>query len=246
MMGEKRVVLTLRARTSVKGGKEWGSPLQADHGLDESGLPQASATSPLRASASRGAGSSDDQRPVRPPSYGDREGYTSAPRGAGGIPRKTDDEGSERSALRGATTDRLDPAPRPQPRAVTFPPGGSSGSGTTPVVVLPEAIAGRGREKLTLPAFPTVATLRNWKLEVASILVAHSIRLDGREVGWVQESWKPGQTFEALADSVLTRFHSMGFKMPAHLTGMLRNTQAARSLYQDLLVGNIRHHKGCR
>ena len=103
-------------------------------------------------------------------------------------------------------------------------------------MVLPEAIAHRDREKITLPAFPTVSTLRNWKLEAGSVLVAHSAFLDSREMAWVQESWKPGQTFEALAGSWQTRFRSMDFKMSARLTGMLRNTQSARSLYQDLLV----------
>ena len=149
---------------------------------------------PSRASASRGASSSDAGRCIPPLPCSTTGDQGSALKGASLDSRADRDGSSERSASRGASSGRAT-AGRPSVAVPTYPASSSSGPSGVPVVMLPEAIAHRDREKITLPAFPTVATLRNWKLEVASILVAHSAFLDSKEMEWVQESWKPGQTF---------------------------------------------------
>ena len=92
---------------------------------------------------------------------------------------------------------------------------------------------------MVTPTFPNVASLRQWRTEVGKVLVAFGGQADMAEIPWLAEVSSPGRTLESLADSGAARFRVMDLKLSTVLTGIIRNSQTARPLYDDLMVREL-------
>ena len=105
------------------------------------------------------------------------------------------------------------------------------------IATLPSVPAKPEAERIHLGSFPpTVPALRSGKMELGKIMVQASAFIDTTEILWLAEVTAAGQTFEALVDSGPLRFHSLGFKLPASLSHIIRAAQNAKSLHEDLAV----------
>ena len=83
-------------------------------------------------------------------------------------------------------------------------------------------------DKLLLPVFPTISSLPQWKIDVGKNLATYGGYTDQAELKWIAEVWATGQTFDALAESGLKRFHYMDLKLSTVLVLMVKSTQSAR------------------
>ena len=73
---------------------------------------------------------------------------------------------------------------------------------------------------------------RNW----GKIMAQASAYIDAKEIMWLGEVTALGQTFEALGDSGPLRFHSLGFKLSASLSHIIRAGHNTKSLHEDLIM----------
>ena len=89
-------------------------------------------------------------------------------------------------------------------------------------------------EKVLVPGFPTVTTLRAWRMQLGKNLVTASSKKDCKEIPWLLETLAPEATFESLADSGLDRFRSLDIKLSTALTVTVRNAPAASALADDI------------
>eukprot|EP00972_Heterocapsa_arctica_P108641 15998644-Heterocapsa_arctica.AAC.1 len=65
----------------------------------------------------------------------------------------------------------------------------------------------REKEEVSVPVFPSVAQLVQWRIQVSKNLYSASGYWDQAEMAWFfVEGYGPGITFETLADSGGTRF----------------------------------------
>ena len=94
----------------------------------------------------------------------------------------------------------------------------------------------REQDKITVPSFPGINQLINYRMELASALSTASGRYDCKEIGWFDEIMAPGKTFDDLADSGLQRFISLDIKLGAQLIPTIKAKNEARILYDEILL----------
>ena len=82
---------------------------------------------------------------------------------------------------------------------------------------------GKEAESLKVPAFPTMANLVNWRIQIGETLCAASAYDDTAEIFWFNEAGRDTATFESLADSGGARFRSLDLKLAAAMNTMLRS-----------------------
>ena len=85
---------------------------------------------------------------------------------------------------------------------------------------------------MKVPAFPTLPSLTQWRIQIAKNLVTASGRLDLREITWWGEIGLAENTFETLADSGERRFLGLDLKLSTALGPMLK--QANNPVTQDV------------
>ena len=90
----------------------------------------------------------------------------------------------------------------------------------------------REQDTVKVPAFPTLPSLTQWRIQIAKNLVTASGRLDLREITWWGEIGLAENTFETLADSGERRFLGLDLKLSTALGPMLK--QANNPVTQDV------------
>ena len=90
----------------------------------------------------------------------------------------------------------------------------------------------REHETVKVPAFPTLPSLTQWRIQIAKNHVTASGRLDLREITWWGEIGLAENTFETLADSGGRRFLGLDLKLSTALGSMLK--QANNPVTQEV------------
>ena len=92
----------------------------------------------------------------------------------------------------------------------------------------------REQDSVKVPAFPTLPSLTQWRVQIAKNLVTASGRgrLDLREITWWGEIGLAENNFETLADSGERRFLGLDLKLSTALGSMLK--QANNPVIQDV------------
>ena len=113
---------------------------------------------------------------------------------------------------------------------------GLGGSQTLKVVVQ-NSTKKKEAEKVTVPKFPTLASLNGWTIQLAQNLVQAGGRNDCEEVDWLNKVIEPGSSIDSLADSGQTKFKSLDLKLAAALSAVVRDG-GPENLIDDLAEMN--------
>ena len=80
----------------------------------------------------------------------------------------------------------------------------------------------REQDTVKVPAFPTLPSLTQWRIQIAKNLVTASGRLDLHEITWWGEIGLAENNFETLADAGERRFLGLDLKLSTALGSMLK------------------------
>ena len=90
------------------------------------------------------------------------------------------------------------------------------------------------QQKINVPAWPNVAQIAQWLIQLGKNLVAVSPHSDMAEIEWLNEC--KHKTFEELADSGEKRFFKMDLKLSAELHAAYKNEKDAIRLMEEVQI----------
>ena len=109
-----------------------------------------------------------------------------------------------------------------------------SQTGEQKFFLLPPGYGGSIQQKINVPAWPNVAQIAQWLIQLGKNLVAVSPHSDLAEVEWINEC--KYKTLEELADSGEKRFFKMDLKLSAELHAAYKNEKDAVRLMEEVQI----------